>query len=235
MQSLEEKIVLVSSNNGNLGIELSYDLIRQGARTILFCDGDDNQSLNESAYSIRKNLLLIKSNCFDYTIISKELADKYGYVNNIDFMINVIDISECEYLKKSDSKKYNDLLQRYIDRLFDSTKLFLNKHSNNNMGSIINIVFNNNGDEDFYNLLKHGVGGFTKTISKELANKKIRANAITAKLISENDRFFCRNDLLSHYRHTDNKRILTFKDVFNLALFLIGQKSSYITGQIFSL
>ena len=79
---------------------------------------------------------------------------------------------------------------------------------------------------------KGGLIAFTKSVAKELASRNVRVNAIapgfiqtdmTAKLSDE-----VKGEML---KFVPLGKLGTVRDVANLALFLAGDESSYITGQ----
>jgi len=103
-----------------------------------------------------------------------------------------------------------------------------------NMSSVIGEM--GNAGQSSYAASKAGVIGFTKSIAKELGSRNIRCNAIAPG--------FVETDMTSYLKDGDGAekykagiplgRFGTTDDIANVTLFLAGNSSSYITGQVLS-
>jgi len=100
-----------------------------------------------------------------------------------------------------------------------------------NMASIIGLI--GNAGQANYAASKGGLIAFTKSIAKELASRNINVNAIAPG--------FIQTDMTSVLPENVKNEMLkliplnkfgTAKDVADLALFLVSDSSSYITGQV---
>ena len=104
-------------------------------------------------------------------------------------------------------------------------------------GSIINMTsvvgINGNAGQSNYAASKAGVIGFTKSVAKEFAGKKIRVNAIAPGFITTD-----MTEVLPE-RVKDSvmtsipmKRFGESEEIANVAVFLASDLSSYITGEV---
>ena len=102
-----------------------------------------------------------------------------------------------------------------------------------NMSSVIGLV--GNIGQVNYAASKAGILGLTKASAKELASRNIRVNAIAPGFIQSD-----MTDVLSDeikagiLNNIAMKKFGTAQDVADMAAFLAGDKSGYITGQVFN-
>ena len=131
------------------------------------------------------------------------------------------------------------MIDTNLTSVFNITKAFLKSMVKAREGRIINIssvaaLMGNPGQVN-YAASKSGIGGFTRSLAKEVASRNITVNSITPGFI-ESDM----TDAL-----TDEQRSLIlsgipaqkFGDTSNiadLAIFLASDNASYITGQTIS-
>lgn len=100
-----------------------------------------------------------------------------------------------------------------------------------NIGSVVGSI--GNAGQSNYSASKAGLIGFSKSIARELASRKILVNVVapgyvrspmTDSLTDEQKKAFIDNIPL--------KRIAEPEDIANAVAFLASDESSYITGQI---
>ena len=100
-----------------------------------------------------------------------------------------------------------------------------------NIASIIGIM--GNAGQANYAASKGGLIALTKTVAKELASRNIRANAIAPGFIQTDMTAKLSDEAKSEMLKTiPAGKLGTVRDVANLALFLVSDDSSYITGQV---
>ena len=240
----ERKVVLVTGGAGRIGSALAFDLINQGYKVLL---GD----------IVKKKLIKIKKkiNSSNLEIFCGDLTKK----NTIEKFINYgvkkfkkIDCAvHCSYPK---SKKwgvpFEKVEERYLNQdlskqlggaiIFSQSiiKYFLRIKSGNLIliSSILGLQppkFENYKSLNInspieYTAIKSGIIAITKYISKYYQKKNIRINCVSPGGIKANQprRF------INRYRKYCNfKGLLDGSDVSKLIIFLISEKSKYISGQ----
>ena len=137
----------------------------------------------------------------------------------------------------SDPKVIESTFNTNVLSLINITQLAVKLMLRKGSGSIINLssIMGINGASGMssYSASKAAVIGFTKSLSKEVAAKNIRVNAIAPGFI-DTDMARGIDEKLYEERLSSigMKRIGSPEDVANMALFLASEMSSYITGQV---
>jgi NAD(P)-dependent dehydrogenase (short-subunit alcohol dehydrogenase family) len=239
-----KKTVIVTGGAGRIGSALAADLVKQGDKVLL---GDINKS---KLLKIKKKL-----NSKNIEIFQGDLTTK----NNIDRFIkfgvkkfkNIHAAVHCSY---PTSKKWgarledleeihlkNDLQNQLGGSIIFSQRImkYFLKQKKGNLILISSIqgiqapkfahYKNLNMTSPIeYSAIKSGIISITKYLSKYYKNKNIRINCVSPGGIKDNQpKLFTKR-----YRQSCNsKGLLDGEDISKLILFLLSDKSKYITGQ----
>ena len=174
---------------------------------------------------------------FNCTEEIKQLAEKALEFSDIDILINNAGISHQELFQWVSDEKEAEILQINTQSALTLTKLILPSMISRHNGSIINIssIWGVTGGscEVHYSASKAALIGFTKALAKEAGPSGVRVNCIAPGLIdTKMNSIFSQEDLDAVIDETPLMRIGTGEDIAELALFLAGNKASFITGQI---
>jgi len=239
-----KKTIIVTGGAGRIGSALAADLIKYGHKVLL---GDIN---NSKLLKIKKKL-----NSKNIEIFQGDLTTK----NNIDRFIkfgvkkfkNIHAAVHCSY---PTSKKWgarledleeihlkNDLQNQLGGSIIFSQRImkYFLKQKKGNLILISSIQgiqapkFNHYKNLNMtspieYSAIKSGIISITKYLSKYYKNKNIRINCVSPGGIKDNQpKLFTKR-----YRQSCNsKGLLDGEDISKLILFLLSDKSKYITGQ----
>ena len=146
--------------------------------------------------------------------------------------------SDQLFLRMSDND-WDSVIDTNLNGVFNITKVFMKHLIKSKAGRIINIssvsgLMGNPGQVN-YSSAKAALGGFTKSLAKEIGSRNITVNSIapgfietdmTAFLTDEGKAEIIKGIPLQRLGHTD--------DISNLALYLASEQASYITGQTIS-
>ena len=117
------------------------------------------------------------------------------------------------------------------------TRAFIRTFVRRKAGSIINIssvvgMMGNKGQTN-YAASKAGIIGFTKSVAKEYGRRNIRCNAIAPGYIATDMTAALSPEVTEELtKQLPLGRLGTPEDVAELALFLAGDASGYITGEV---
>ena len=187
-----------------------------------------------------KDIIGIKSDASkmeDAQKLIKEATDTFG---RIDILINNAGITKDNLMLRMTEEQWDDVINVNLKSVFNLTKSALRTMLKQRSGSIINMssvvgVFGNAGQAN-YAASKAGVIGFTKSIAKEVGSRGIRCNAITPGFIETEMTAELSDDVKNNY--SSNIPLGSFgsvDDVAEACLFLGGDGSTYVTGQVLSI
>ena len=185
------------------------------------------------------NILPIKADCslsknIDYAIA--KAIEKFG---KIDILINNVGIDSFSLITDTDDDLWNKIINTNLSSAFFASRAVLKSMINEKAGNIINIssIWGEIGAscEVAYSVSKAGIIGLTKALAKEVGPSGIRVNCVSPGVIdTDMNSHLTDEDINSLKSDTPLGKIGTCEDVCNTLLFLASEKSSFITGQVFS-
>ena len=235
---LKNRVAVVTGGARGIGREIALLFAKEGA-DIAICDVNaetasatktEIEALGRQA--IAETVDVTKSNQVDEFV--QKTLDKF---RKIDILVNNAGITRDSLLVRMSESDWDLVLAVNLKGAFNCTKAVSKIMMKQRDGRIVNIasiigIMGNAGQAN-YAASKGGLIALTKTVAKELASRNVRANAIapgfiqtdmTAKLSDE-----VKGEML---KYVPLSKFGTVRDVANLALFLVSDDSSYITGQV---
>jgi 3-oxoacyl-[acyl-carrier protein] reductase len=154
-------------------------------------------------------------------------------------LINNAGITKDQLFLRMKDEDWDDVINSNLTSVFNITKLFIKFMVKDRSGKIINIssvagLMGNPGQVN-YSASKAGLGGFTRSLAKEVAARNITVNCIAPGFIE--------TDMTNHFKSDELENILKQipankmgnpQDIADLALFLASSNADYITGQTIS-
>ena len=228
---LEGKNIVITGGTSGIGYEIAKKCVDLGAKVLI--TGRDKDKLEK----VRKEL-----NCeiLEWDIsnvnIAKERVSKVieRFDGKIDCFVNNAGIYKEIRYNNCSIEDWNKIINTNLTGLYFSTREIINQcFELNKKGNIIMIASNRGilGDDGPYGISKAGVINFTQGLSKRLLNKNIRVNVINPGMTASNINKISENDNLFK-ENLKGKRILSAKEIADIAVFLISDSSICITGQI---
>ena len=154
-------------------------------------------------------------------------------------LINNAGITKDQLFLRMKDEDWDDVINSNLTSVFNITKLFIKFMVKDRSGKIINIssvagLMGNPGQVN-YSASKAGLGGFTRSLAKEVAARNITVNCIAPGFIE--------TDMTNHFKSDELENILKQipankmgnpQNIADLALFLASSNADYITGQTIS-
>jgi NAD(P)-dependent dehydrogenase (short-subunit alcohol dehydrogenase family) len=237
----KEKIALIIGGTSGIGLETAKKLDAQGITVLIVGNTIEKQQAAKKILS--NNAEFIQANLYHQNDVKKliqtindESRAIHYLVNAADYFkpVSFIDHSEDDYDRQLDIGK----------SLFFITQAVAKNMKKNGNGSIVNIgsMWAHQAvkatPSSAYSMQKAGLHALTQHLAMELAEFGIRANAVApAVVLSSIYTSFIEEDKIPEtLRGFDDfhpiGRIGTAEDVANAIVYLLSDKSSWVTGTI---
>jgi 3-oxoacyl-[acyl-carrier protein] reductase len=236
---LSGKVALVTGGSRGIGRAIAVKLALNGAKVAINYLSHDLEASAIYKYINYQggSALLVKGDVADNESVKsmiKQIVDTWG---QIDILINNAGITKDGLLPRMTENDWDQVMNTNLKGAYLCTKYALRSMMNQPWGRIINIAslagISGNAGQANYSASKGGLIAFTKSVAREVGSRKITANVIapgffltdmTEKLSQET-----KDSILSRI---PLKRFGSPEDIAELAAFLAGPNSSYITAQV---
>ncbi len=166
--------------------------------------------------------------------IVEKVAEEWG---KLDIMVNNAGITRDTLMPAMSDEQWDDVIRVNLRGAFLFSRAASQRMMRARYGRIINITsvsgLIGNAGQTNYSASKAGMIGMTRSLSKELAKRKITVNAVAPGFI-ESDMTKALGDAILDQvkKNIPAKRLGTPEDVAACVLFLASPAASYITGQV---
>ena len=237
MEFTKEDIFLVSGASSGIGQGVAIKLIQEGATVI--ATGRSLEKLEETKKLCNnsENIFLepknLTENIDELPFWVKVLKEKYGKLRGLICCAGIIDVKPLQMLEEMYVKKLFDI--NYFVPVF-LAKGFADKRNNIGQGSSITFIASiaailGDKGQIAYGGSKAALITSAKSMSHELASRKIRVNTISPGDIDTP----MNKQAIEEYNHTTSERytygIGSVEDIANMTAFLVSDKARWITGQ----
>ena len=237
---LTDKVCLITGASSGIGFAIARLFAINGA--VVYVNSSKEDKVDWAVSIIREEsknerVFALSFDINDYEAVSDGIRKVYSLHKKIDVLVNNAGIAPSGLTGFTDPKVIESTFKTNVLSLINITQLAVKLMLRKGSGSIINLssIMGVNGASGMssYSASKAAVIGFTKSLSKEVAAKNIRVNAIAPGFI-DTDMARGIDEKLYEERLSSigMKRIGSPEDVANMALFLASEMSSYITGQV---
>lgn len=250
-----KKVALVTGSTSGIGLGIAMRLAQAGHHIILNGFGDP-EKIQWTAASIAEmhgvEVLYANADLTKVNEIEQMLNMIENSLGNIDILVNNAGIQHVAPIESFPIDKWDMIIALNLTASFHLTRLCLPYMKEKNWGRIINIASAHalvaSPFKSAYVAAKHGLGGLTKTVALEVAEKGITCNAIcpgyvltplvenqiadTAKArgISPDQVV---NDVLLAGQPT--KQFVKIEEIAEFAAFLCTDAANSITGSLLSM
>jgi 3-oxoacyl-[acyl-carrier protein] reductase len=243
---LAGKVALVTGAGRGIGRAIALKFAEEGA---LIGANDLEASMAENTAKRiidgGAEALPIKADVTDRTQVSAAvqlLVNKFGH---IDILVNSAGVRKDAEFGGMTEAAWDSVISIFLKGCFNCSQSVQHHMVNQGYGKILNIsspvppAIAGKGNVN-YSAANSGIAGFTRALAVELGPSNINVNCIAADFIdTEMTRAAARQDglYLEDLRKfaiaaIPMRRLGTATDVANLAVFLVSEEASFITGQV---
>src|SRR6478609_4417607 len=215
----KDKVAIVTGAGGGIGQVYAESLAREGAAVVVAdINVEGAQKVADGIKGEGGNALAVRVDVSDPESAREMAAQTLSEFGGIDYLVNNAAIfggMKLDFLVTVDPEYYKKFMSVNLDGALWCTRAL---YSN------------------FYGLAKVGLNGLTQQLSRELGGQNIRINAIAPGPIdTEANRTTTPKEIVDDIvKGLPLSRLGTPDDLVGMALFLLSDQASWITGQIFN-
>lgn len=241
MGMLDGKVAVVTGAARGIGRAIAEELANAGA-DIAVCDVKQ-EWLNDAVESISKIGRKVKAVAVDVSNAQQVNDAVEGVIKEfgkIDIMVNNAGITRDTLLIRMSEEDWDQVLDVNLKGTFLFTKAVARPMMKQRSGNIVNIAsiigLIGNAGQCNYSASKAGVIALTKSTAKELAARNIRVNAVAPGFIESKMTDGLPEEVKKQMLDAIPMKVFGKPaDVSKVVLFLAGDASSYITGQVINI
>jgi 3-oxoacyl-[acyl-carrier protein] reductase len=236
--NLAGQTAIVTGASQGLGKAMAIELARNGARVA--CIARNADKLADTVAKIVQAGGAAEA--FSCDVKDREGVDKIvdgvaeGW-GRLDILVNNAGITRDTLLPRMTDDEWDDVINTNLRGAFLFTRAASRYMMRARYGRIINVssvsgIMGNPGQTN-YSASKAGLIGMTRSLSRELAGRKVTVNAVCPGFI-ESDMTKALGDVVLEEvkKRVPAKRVGTAEEVAAAVLFLAGPAASYITGAV---
>lgn len=232
---LRDKIAIVTGAGAGIGKSTAQLFAREGA-TVYAADIKGLEWIGTEEYTSGKVVPLPLDIC-DFPLVKNAIVSIKKEHGHIDILANIAGLISYEMMPMIDYGKFRTMIEVNVVGLIHLMSLVSRIMQRQQNGSIINMAsmvgVKGAKGQLSYSATKGAVIAATKSAAKELAEYKIRVNAIAPGMVgSERFKAVLTEKFAQKINDIPFGRLAEPEEIAQLCLFLASDSSSYITGQI---
>ncbi len=234
----EGKVALITGAGRGIGLEIARSLSKAGFRLALN-DLSDSDQMREEMAEIGAEFFFSAGDVSSSEYVAglfAEISDRFG---RIDVVVNNAGITRDNLIIRMKEEELDQVIDVNLKGVFHVMKEASAKMLKQRSGRIISISsivgLRGNPGQINYAASKGAVISMTKTLAKELASRGILVNCVAPGFIeTEMTAQLPEKAVTELQSQIPLKKLGSTKDIADMVEFLAGDKSNYITGQVFS-
>ena len=236
---LGNKTAFITGSSRGIGKAIARAFAIEGYNVVINCKNSRSEleATEKELLEITPDILAIQGDVSKYETAELVFRKIYNQFGGVDILVNNAGISYIGLFNTMRESQWQRVMKCNLDTVFNCTHIAIQSMIKNHKGNIINIssMWGNMGAscEAVYSASKGAVNAFTKAMAKELAPSGIRVNAISCGAIdTQMNSCLSREERRTLEEEIPLGRFGTADEIASMAMYLAGEESRYITGQI---
>ncbi|WP_109832243.1 SDR family NAD(P)-dependent oxidoreductase [Reichenbachiella versicolor] len=237
MQTLKNKVVLITGASKGIGAKIALSVASEGAKVIVNYN-HDQAGADKVVSQIKESVgeaVAIQANVSSRENVENLFAKSKEVFGNITTLVNNAGVYKFEPIETVTEDEFHLQFNTNVLGTFLTTQQAIPHFENNGEGSIINIgsvaSVKPTPMTSLYSATKGATDAFTSTLAQELGSKKIRVNSILpGPTVTDGNPM---NDEVKSFvqSQTPMGAIGKTDDIAQLAVFLTSDNAFWVTGQ----
>lgn len=233
----ENYTVIVTGGTRGIGRGISEAFLRAGAKVIATYSGNDAAAEEFRKSAGELSLEIARFDVSNYAEVEKFFDEFDSRYDSLEVLVNNAGIRKDCIAGMMSPEEWQRVIDVNLTGTFYMSKLAITKMMPGRFGRIINIS-SPSGRDGFagqanYSASKAGQVGFTKSLAKETARKKITVNCVSPGFIETDLISDLSPELLEKYKSlVPAGRFGKPGEVADAVLFLASREASYINGAV---
>jgi 3-oxoacyl-[acyl-carrier protein] reductase len=232
------RVGIVTGGGRGIGRAVAVRLAEEGA-TLAISYRKDDAAAEETAERVREagvECELFKgdvSSPEDVEALFKGVSDAYG---RVDILVNNAGITRDNLMMRMKEEEFDEVLQTNLKGTYLCTRAALRPMIRARWGRIVNVssvvgLVGNAGQAN-YAASKAGIIGFTKSVAREVAQRRITVNAVAPGYVETELTGSLPEEVKNQIRgQVPMGRFGEPEEVAQVVAFLAGETAGYVTGQ----
>ena len=235
MSEFKQRKAVVTGATRGIGRAIADTLLASGCQVIGLYGSNHEEAAKFQAQWDENQLRLFCCDVSDLDQVKRTFEKIESDFDSLDILINNAGVRRDAIVALMNAEQWQSVLDINLTGTFNTTKYAIPLMMKQKYGRIITITSPSSymgiQGQGNYAASKAGQIGFTRTLAKEVARKKITANCVSPGFIQTELIDDLTDEQLSAYKKmVPMRRFGTVGEVVDAVLFLASEKAAYITG-----
>lgn len=249
MDKMNGKVIVITGGSSGMGAAMAKDFVTRGAKVAVF---DLNEEKGQKLVNdIGESAAYYKVDVTSKAAIKDAVADVESTYGPLTTLVNSAGVSKMVPFLESSEELWDLTMDVNLKATFLTCRIAIERMLEHGGGEILNMSSLSGKKasswQTIYCASKFGVQGLTQSIAKEFADKNIRVNSICPGIVYTEmweklkheyakKRNIDPEEVMDYFKgNIPMHRLVDMQDVINAAVYLLTDKSSYLTGQSINL